>query len=114
MVEAGFTRGEIRVAAEEAKRTAKQRQRTARRASKGLGPLEDVFYATRWRLGRLGKLRKENRAEGEQGARAARGCVLRDPVAARPPGKAAEGEPGKDLTPSRCAARTGHLPHSAA
>lgn len=53
MREAGFTRGEINAAMEEAKRVAKRRAKTVKGVRLGLQPVEEVLESTRRKFGKL-------------------------------------------------------------
>ena len=55
MREAGFTRGQIKMASVEAKRAAKQREKTSRRVVKGLQPYDEMVEKMNRRLSKLGR-----------------------------------------------------------
>ena len=55
MREAGFTRGQIKNASSEAKRAAKQREKTSRRVVKGLQPYDEMIEKMNRRLSKLGR-----------------------------------------------------------
>ena len=55
MREAGFTRGQIKIASDKAKRAAKQREKTSRRVTKGLQPYDEMIEKMNRRLSKLGR-----------------------------------------------------------